>query len=41
MDQVVPDAIILENPQFDPCLLNARTVEVYEIEDHSPGPNRN
>ena len=41
MDQVVPDAIILENPQFEPCLLNARTVEVYEIEDNSPGPNRN
>ena len=42
MDQIIPaDAIILENPQVEPCLLTPRTVEVYEIEDNNPGPNRN
>ena len=41
MDQEVPDAIILENPQFEPCLLNARTVEVFEIEDNNPAPSTN
>ena len=41
MDQEIPDAIILGNPQFEPCLLNARTVEVFEIEDNNPAPSRN
>ena len=41
MDQEAPDGIVLENPQFEPCLLNPRTVEVYQIEDNNPGPSTN